>query len=100
MNDDERRELEMAASVAVATGHSIDEHLVVCPVCGERELRAETRVEWRAVSEVCVMFGVTPAELRESGANVSALGRVKCGVPYVTCMACGLDADASRAAYP
>lgn len=91
-------EVELAASLMAMAG-TLDPHLGPCPQCGERELRAESRVEWRPLSEVCELMGVTPADVRASGAKVSGLGQVKCGVPYITCMACGLDADGSREAF-
>lgn len=98
MDNDEKREVEMLAGLMTAAG-LIDPHLAACPNCGAPELRAESRVEWRPLAEVCHLFGVTAEDVRSSGANVSALGMVKSAVPYVTCMACGLDADASKEAF-
>lgn len=72
----------------------IDPILEPCPKCGG-QLRAEYKVEWRSVSEACALTGATPAEVVASGAKLDGFGRVKAGVPYVTCMMCGLHADAS-----
>ena len=43
----------------------------------------------------CELYGATPDQIRASGVTVDGFGRVKAGVPYVTCMACGLHADAT-----
>jgi hypothetical protein len=75
--------------------NGIDALLDVCPVCARPELRMEFKVEWQPMSRACEVYGVTPAEVRASGAVIDGFGRVKCGVPYVTCMACGMHADAT-----
>lgn len=84
----------LAAALLVATGGSIDEHLVPCPKCAG-QLRAEMIEEYRPLADVCAFFNVSPAQVREAGAAVDGFGRVKCGVPYVTCMDCGSTFDGS-----
>lgn len=74
----------------------IDPDLRPCPKCAG-QLRAEVRPEWRPLSEVLERFpDVTVADVLASAAQVNAFGQVKAGVPYVTCMHCGFDADASN----
>lgn len=82
-----------------AMSGAIDPELDPCPRCGG-QLRAEVRTQMRSMAEVCAIFGVTENDVRLSGAVVDAFGRVKSGVPYVTCMHCGFDADASKDSYP
>lgn len=74
----------------------LDPMLIPCPNCCAQQLRAEVRTEWRSMSEVTSLYGVTAAEIRASGATVDAFGRVASAVPHVTCMACGSDYDASE----
>lgn len=75
--------------------NGIDALLDVCPVCANPELRMEFKVEWQPMARACALYGVTPDQIRASGVTVDGFGRVKAGVPYVTCMACGLHADAT-----
>lgn len=96
MPTNEEIEIGIAATRAAMDG-TVDPHLVPCPECGADQLRAEVRTEWRPISEVCEMFGITPAVVKSSGAKLDGFGRVASAVPYVTCMSCGLDADASKA---
>lgn len=98
MSAADKNDVEMLAGLMTVAG-LIDPHLAACPKCGANELRGEARVQWRHISEVCDLFGVTAEELRATGANISPLGMVKSAVPYVTCMGCGLDADASKGAF-
>lgn len=72
----------------------IDPVLEPCPNCGG-QLRMEFKSEWRPVAEACALTGATPAEVAASGAKLDAFGRVLAGVPYVTCMMCGLHTDAT-----
>lgn len=72
----------------------IDPLLTACPACGG-QLRMEYKVEWRSLLDTANVYSVTPAEVIASGASIDAFGRVKCGVPYVTCMACGGHFDAT-----
>lgn len=74
----------------------LDPMLIPCPSCGAAQLRAEVRSEWRPMTEAVALYGVTPEEIRASTAIVDAFGRVKSAVPYVSCMACGADFDASK----
>lgn len=80
--------------------NDIDPMLDNCPECGANSLRMEFKVEWRPMSEACAAYGVTPGEVIASGAKVDGFGRVKAGVPYVTCMSCGMHADASQEPRP
>ena len=75
--------------------NGIDALLDVCPVCAKPELRMEFKVEWQPMARACELYGATPDQIRASGVTVDGFGRVKAGVPYVTCMACGLHADAT-----
>lgn len=77
----------------VASG--VDPILEPCPKCGG-QLRMEYKVEWRPMTEACAVLGATPAEVIASGVKVDSFGRVKAGVPFVTCMMCGLHADATN----
>lgn len=74
----------------------IDPMLDDCPACGAHQLRMEFKVEWQPMARCCAVYGVTPEQVRASGALVDGFGRVKAGVPYVTCMACGFHADATN----
>lgn len=73
----------------------VDPLLRECVACGKSELRMEYKVEWRPMAEACRVYGVTPGEVRASGAKIDSFGRVKAGVPYITCMACGMHVDAT-----
>lgn len=88
-------EVRLAATIAAMHG-TLDPSLAPCPDCGAAELRAEVKAEWRLLTEAAANAGVTPAAIVLGGARLDGFGRVRCAVPYVTCMACGLHADASR----
>lgn len=75
----------------------MDPHLVPCPACGG-QLRAEYKKEWRSIAEAAALHGVPEVVVMTSGAKLDAFGRVLCGVPFVTCMECGLHADGSQEA--
>lgn len=81
-------------TLRAATGE-LDPYLLDCAACGGQQ-RAEMRAEWRSMTDVCRETGYSASDVLESGALVTAFGLVKCGVPYVTCMHCGLDSDASK----
>lgn len=72
----------------------VDPMLRPCPTCGG-QLRMEFKVEWRSLLDAAAVYGSTIAEVIASGAKIDVFGRVKCGVPYVTCMACGGHFDAT-----
>lgn len=74
--------------------NQVDPLLRDCPACGG-QLRMEFKQEWRPVAEACAIYGVTRDELLAAGAQFDGFGRLKAGVPYVTCMQCGIHVDAT-----
>lgn len=101
MSDDDDTYLPAEVTAAAMLGLvDLDPELVACPRCGN-QLRSEVRDVWRTLAETSVVmeFEVTAEMVRESGGKLDAFGRVKCAVPYVSCMHCGFDADASRKAF-
>lgn len=67
----------------------IDTLLIPCPECHRRELRAEAVVQWLPIEQAAAGMDVSPDDVRNSGALRDGFGRVRCAVPYATCMACG-----------
>lgn len=98
MNGYEGTHLPPEVTMAQMLGEiDMDPMLIPCPGCGVTELRAEVRTEWKSLSEVQALYGeVTEADLRAAGVTVDGFGRVKSAVPYVSCMACGRNFDASK----
>ena len=82
------------ATLAAMTGE-MDTYTPPCPTCGG-QLRAEVITEWRPIAEAVEMLGVTVDQIRASGVKFDIFGRVKAAVPYITCMHCGMHADASH----
>lgn len=88
--------LPAEVTVAAMRGHDIDGLLRPCPECGS-QLRADVRAEWRTLADTSEVMGfeVTAEIVRSSGGQLDSFGRVKAAVPWVSCMHCGFDADAS-----
>lgn len=94
--DEEMYLLGVAATARMMLGGSVDEYILDCPACGERQLRAEAVEEWRSVSSVATQMQTTEAALlADTRVRRDTFGRMLCAIPYVTCMACGFHADAT-----
>jgi hypothetical protein len=86
----------LLATATIAAGGSVDEFLLPCPSCHERQLRAESQAEWRTISSVAHGLSIPEAQIRaDPRVTLDTFGRMLCEIPYVTCMACGFHVDAT-----
>lgn len=96
MSDDEFMPVELTVAAMLGLV-DIDPHLIPCPRCGNH-LRSEVRTCWLSIAEASEASGIqlTPQMIRDAGGKLDTFGRVKSGVPFVTCMHCGFDANAAE----